>query len=103
MREEQRLGVFENGLLRKPCGHKRDEVMREWRRLYNEELYDLYASTKIVRVPNSSRLRWAHNTHGGQERFWWRNMRKETTWKADGRMITKWTFKWDGKAQTGFI
>jgi hypothetical protein len=40
--------VFENGLLRKSYGRKRDEVMREWRRLHNEELYDLYPSTKIV-------------------------------------------------------
>jgi hypothetical protein len=48
VREEQRLNVFKNGLLRKSRGYKRDDVMREWRRLHNEELYNLYPTTKIV-------------------------------------------------------
>jgi len=50
LREEQRLRVFENGVLRRIFGHKRDEMKREWRKLHNEELHDLYSSPNIVRV-----------------------------------------------------
>jgi hypothetical protein len=42
LREEHRLRVFENRVLRRICGPKRDEVTGEWRRLHNEELNDLY-------------------------------------------------------------
>jgi hypothetical protein len=47
--------VFENRVLKKKIGSKRDEVTREWRRLHNEELYDLYSSTNIIRVIKSER------------------------------------------------
>jgi hypothetical protein len=50
LREESRLRVFENRMLRRIFGFKMDEVKREWRRLYNEELNDLYSSPNIVRV-----------------------------------------------------
>jgi len=50
LREEYRLGVFENRVLRKVLGPKRDEVTGEWRRLHNEELYDLHSSPNIIRV-----------------------------------------------------
>ena len=50
MREESRLRVFENRVLRRVFGPKRDEVRGEWRKLYNEELNDLYSSPNIVRV-----------------------------------------------------
>jgi hypothetical protein len=50
LREECRLRVFENSVLRRTFGHKRDEVKREWRRLHNEDLRDLYSSPKIIRV-----------------------------------------------------
>jgi hypothetical protein len=49
-REEHRLRVFENRVLRRIFGPKWDEVRGEWRRLHNEELYDLYSSSNIVRV-----------------------------------------------------
>jgi hypothetical protein len=49
--------VFENSVLRRLFGPKRDEVTGEWRKLHNEELYDLYASLNIVRVIKSSRMR----------------------------------------------
>ena len=58
LREECRLRVFENRMLRRIFGPKRDEVAGEWRQLHNE-LNDLYSSPNIVRVIKSSRVRWA--------------------------------------------
>jgi len=49
LREERRLRVFENGVLRRIFGPKRDEVRGEWRKLHNEELNELYSSPKILR------------------------------------------------------
>jgi hypothetical protein len=51
--------VFENGVLRRKFGPKRVEVIRERRKLHNEELYDLCSSPNIVRVIKSRRMRWA--------------------------------------------
>ena len=50
LREGRRPEVFENRVLRRIFGPKRDEVTKEWRKLYNEELNDLYSSPNIVRV-----------------------------------------------------
>ena len=59
MREEHRLRMFENRVLRRIFGPKRDEVTGEWRKPHNEELNDLYCSPNIVRVIKSRRMRWA--------------------------------------------
>jgi hypothetical protein len=59
LREEHRLRVFENRVLRRIFGPKRDEVTGEWRRLHNKELYALYSSLNIILVIKSRRLRWA--------------------------------------------
>jgi len=59
LREEHRLRVFENRVLRRLFGPKRDGVKGEWRKLHNEELNDLYSSPDIVRVIKSRRTRWA--------------------------------------------
>jgi len=68
LREERKLRVFENMVLR-IFGPRRDEVTGQWRRLHNEELNDLYCSPNIVRVIKWRRMRWAgHVEHMGEER-----------------------------------
>ena len=77
LREKHRLRVFENRVLRKIFGPKRDAVTGERRKLHNRELNDLYSSPNIVRVIKSRRRRWAGHvvrmegacgTYGGRER-----------------------------------
>jgi hypothetical protein len=69
-REEQRLRVFENRVLRRIFGPKRDEATGEWRRLHNEELNDLYSLRNIIRVIESRIMRWTEHVArmGGKER-----------------------------------
>ena len=59
MKDEPRLRVFENRVLTRIFGPKRDEVTGEWRKLHNEELSDLYCSPNIIRAIKSRRMRWA--------------------------------------------
>ena len=69
MREERKLRVFENMVLRRIFGPRRDEVTGEWRRMHNKELNDLYSSPNIVGVIESRRMRWAgHVARMGEER-----------------------------------
>ena len=73
LREERKLRVFENMVLRRIFGPRRDEVTAEWRRLHNEEINDLYSSPSIVRVIKSRRMRWAGNVaRMGEERVVYR-------------------------------
>ena len=76
-------------VLRRLFGPRRDEVMREWKRLHNEELNDLYCSPNIVRVIKSRRMRWVgHVAHMGKERgtigSWWGNRSERDHWEDLG-------------------
>jgi hypothetical protein len=64
-------------VLRRIFGLKRDEVTGEWRKLHNEELYDLYSLPSIIRINEARRLRWAGHIMGGKMRigYWWESQR----------------------------
>jgi hypothetical protein len=69
LREERRLRVFENRVLRRVFGPKRNEVTGEWRKLHNEKVNDLYSLTNIVRVVKLRQMRWAgHVARMGKDR-----------------------------------
>jgi hypothetical protein len=70
LREEHRIGVFENKVLRTIFGPKTDEVTGDWRKLHNEELRNLYSYTNVIRQKKKSRrMRWAVNVaRMGEER-----------------------------------
>jgi hypothetical protein len=112
LREECRLRVFENKVLRRIFGPKRDEVTGEWRRLHNKELYVLYSSPIIIRVMKSRRLRWAgHVACMGERRGAYRALVGKPEGRrplerpgVDGRIILKWIFeRLSGGAQTKLI
>jgi hypothetical protein len=87
LREEHRLRAFNNRVLRRIFGHKRDEVTGEWRKLHNEKLHNLYSFPNIIRQGKSRRMRWAgHVARMGVERKVYKRcggkaQGKETTWK----------------------
>jgi hypothetical protein len=94
---QRRLRVFENRVLRRVFGPKRDEVTGEWRKLHNEELNDLYSLSNIVRVVKSRRMRWAGHVAGiGEDRGVYRVLVGKPEGKrplgdkdADGRIILR--------------
>jgi len=79
MREEHRMRVFENRVLRRIFGPETDEVRGELRKLHNVELNDLYCSPNIIRVMNSRIMRWAgHVARIGEvyKGYWWGNLKE---------------------------
>jgi hypothetical protein len=100
LREERRLRVYENRVLRKIFGPRSDEVTGEWRKLHNEKLNDLYSSSNIVWVIKS-RMRWAGHIARMREkrgvyRVWWGNLRERDHLGepgVHGRTKLKWIFR----------
>jgi hypothetical protein len=82
LREEHRVGVFENRVLRRIFGPRRDEVTGEWRKLYNEELRDLYSSPSIIRIIKGRRMSWAEQVPRMGEK---RNAYRLLVGKPEGR------------------
>ena len=112
LREERRLRVFENRVMRRVFGPKRDKVTEEWKKLHNEELNVPYSSPNIVQVIKSKRMRWAgHVAHTGRGEAcvgaWWGNLRERDHLEGasvNGRIILRCTFrKWDVGAWMGLI
>ena len=92
LREECRLRVFENSVLRRVFGPKRDKVTVEWRKLHKEELRDLYSLPNMVWVVKSRRMRWAeHVARMGEERWAYRVLvRKPEGKRPLGRPRRRW-------------
>jgi len=110
LREKHKLRVFENRVLRRIFGRRRDEVTGEWRKLHNEDLNGLYSSPNIVRVIKFRRMRGAgHVARMGRGEaytgFWWGNLRERDHLGdagVDGRIILGWIFrKWNLGVWTG--
>ena len=80
LREKRRLRVFENRVLRRIFGPKRDEVTMEWRKLHNEELNDLYSSRSIFPVIKTRRTRWTGHVARMRE---WRGVDRDLVGKRE--------------------
>jgi hypothetical protein len=84
LREEHRLRVFENRMLRRIFGPKRDEVTGGWRKLHNEEVHDLYSLPSIIRIMKLRRMRWAEHVAQVREK---RNAHRLLVGKPEGKRM----------------
>jgi hypothetical protein len=90
--------MFENRMLRRIFGSKRDEVTGGWKKLHNKELHTLYSSPTIIRMINSKRMRWAGNVarmgrRGMHTGDWWEIQKERVHWEDQdigGWTILKW-------------
>jgi hypothetical protein len=78
--------VFENRMLRRIFGPKRDEVTGGWRKLQNEELHNLYSSPSTIRLIKSRRMRWAGHVarmgrRGMHTGYWWESQKESDHWE----------------------
>jgi hypothetical protein len=92
VREGHRLRVFENRVLKRIFGSKRDGVTGGWRKLYNEEFHNLYSSPSIIRIIKLRRMRWAgHVAQMGEKRNVYRLLVRKTEEKRPlGRPRRRW-------------
>jgi hypothetical protein len=98
LREEHRLRVFENRVLRRIFGPKSDEVTGEWRKLHSEELHNFYSFPDIIRQAKSKQTRWAgHVARKGEERKLYKVLGGKARRKrplrrpiVDGKMGSEW-------------
>jgi hypothetical protein len=90
LREEHRLKVFENRVLRRIFGPKRDEVTGEWRKLHNKELHDLYSSPSIIKIIKLQKMRWAGHVARMEEKKK-RNTYRLLVEKPEGKETTRKT------------
>jgi hypothetical protein len=92
LREEHRLGVFEDRVVRRISGPKRDEVTGEWRKLHSEDLHNLVSSQNIIKQINSRRIRWAgYVARMGEERKVYKVLRGMPKVKSPlGRLRRRW-------------
>jgi hypothetical protein len=91
--------VFENRVLRRIFGPKRDEVTGEWRKLHNEDLRDLYFSPSIIRIIKSRRMRYVGHVARMGERIMYRLDQDVGGWVILGWILERW----DGVMWTGLV
>jgi hypothetical protein len=91
LREELKLSVFENRVLRSLFCPKKDEVMGGWRKLHNEELHDLYSSPSIIRIIKLRKIRWTgHMVQMREKRNMYRFLVANPLGKRPGRSRRRW-------------
>jgi hypothetical protein len=89
LKQEHKLRVFDNRVLRRIFGPKKDEVKGEWRKLHNKELRDLYSSPSIIRIIKSRRMKWeGHVARIGEKRNTYRLLVRKPEGKSTRKTKT---------------